>query len=254
MKYFIHIPKTAGTSLRSAVFSAKPDIEEVRPVYSAADYAALIGSGTPAAGTLFFGHFSFGFHHLLRDGAPQYATVIRNPIERVISLYNHHMRFPSSPYHAMLNEQQLSLVDFVEGCITPETNNEVVRNLSASYGRFPLLCDRIANGWWKLSRGLPTRQINEKFRLRRALRNVKRYFRHVGLVEEIEVTGNFIEQWMHLRPGSIAIPKENEYGGERIVLTARERVVIENANELDLEFYQCAQRGKLNVCALGRQH
>ncbi|WP_243039094.1 sulfotransferase family 2 domain-containing protein [Dyella sedimenti] len=246
MKYFIHIPKTAGTSLRAAVFGAKLGCGKVRAVYSAEDYAALTDNGGCESNTLFFGHFSFGIHQLLGDASPQYVTVIRNPVDRVVSLYNHHMRFPSSPYHAMLNEQRLSLIDFVEGCITPETNNEVVRNLSASYDRLPLWCDRVANRWWQLSRGLPTRQINEKFRLRLALRNVKRYFKHVGLVEEIEVTGNFLEQWMHLRPGSVVIPRENEYRGERVTLSAGERVAIENANELDLELYQCAHRGELS--------
>jgi hypothetical protein len=144
----------------------------------------------------------------------------------------------------MLNEQRLSLVDFIEGCITPETNNEVVRNLSASYEWLPLWCDRVANGWWRLSKSLPTRQINEQFRLRRALKNVERFFKHVGLVEQIDATGSFMEHWLRMSPGSFVVPRENEYDGFRSTLTLRERVAIENANQLDLELYEYVRRRK----------
>jgi hypothetical protein len=238
MKYFIHMPKTAGTSLRSAVFQVSTPGVLVQPLYSKDDHYSLMSLKGRDNQLIVFGHFSFGLHRQLEDAHAEYATVLRHPVDRVISLYQHHLRFESSPYHTLLIEQKFSLTDFVEACITPETNNEFVRNFSASYGWFALNCDRAANQWWRFTRGLPTRQINEQFRLRRAIRNLRRYFKHVGCVEHLSDTVSFIESWAQMPQSSLKVPRENVYMGERMLLTSAERRVIENANQLDLELYE----------------
>jgi hypothetical protein len=195
--------------------------------------------------TLLFGHFSFGLHDMVADDNPEYATVLRDPVERVVSLYHHHRRFPSSPYHKLLNERRYSLSDFVLSGLTPETNNEVVRNLSASYGRIPILCDRMANAWWRVTRGVGTRQINERFRLRRAQANAERFFIHVGCMPKVQDTVRFLEQWTGLPSGALELPMENVFLEEREQLGPATIRVLENANELDLEFYELALSGRL---------
>jgi len=248
MKYFIHIPKTAGTSLRAAVFNAERMGGRTLPVYSAVEQEmakemkAQLGSET-----LFFGHFSFGFHVVLNDARPEYATVLRHPVARVVSLYNHHRRIENSPWHKRINDENLSLTDFVESCVTPETNNEIVRNLTASYGKLPLWEDRIANRWWRMTRGVPTRQIDEPVRLKRALANVRRYFRHVGFADDFESTARFFEGWIDSAPLDPAMARENKFAGVRAKPTDAEKRAIENANGLDLEFYRMARRNLLGL-------
>lgn len=239
MKYFMHIPKTAGTSLRAAVFGASTTSVHIRQIYSGADVEGILkDKDSLSENTILFGHFSYGLHILLQDERPDYATVLRDPVLRVASLYNHHCRFESSPLHGLLNQRKLTLTDFVESCITPETNNEMVRCLSASYKLLPLWADRFANRWWRLTRGVPTRQIHEKFRLKRALLNVEKTFSHVGCVEDLAPTARLLEGWMGLARGSLSLGHENKFEGSGSKLTAEEYRAITNANDLDIELYE----------------
>ncbi|MBB5360837.1 hypothetical protein HDE76_004085 [Rhodanobacter sp. ANJX3] len=239
MKYFIHIPKTAGTSLRAAVCNIDQRKLIVDLIYSGDDVSRLSKSNILNRDSrLLFGHFSFGIHALFSDPSPQYATVMREPVERVASLYRHHCRFTSSPFYSLLKKECLSLSDFVEACITPETNNEMVRTLTASYGRLPLLSDKLSNRWWRMTRGVPTRQISEKFRIRRAINNIENHFSHVGFTSDVSSTSRFFEGWFGCDSGTIIVPHENGFQGVRDEISSTERRVIENANQLDLELYE----------------
>ncbi|WP_157763703.1 hypothetical protein [Paraburkholderia aromaticivorans] len=238
MKYFVHIPKTAGTSLGAAVFGARSATCSVYPIYSGLNKRIADEARPGLTGeSLLFGHFAFGAHVLFGDENPLYATVMRDPLERVVSLYRHHARFTDSPYFEFIKDGNLSLRDFVESCVTPETNNEMVRIFSASYRYFPLLEDRLANYWWSVTKKLPTRQINEGFRLKRALENLDKYFSHVGFVDSLWKTANFVAGWLGLGQDGLVVARENVFAGPREMLSAGDRRVIENANELDLELY-----------------
>ncbi len=190
------------------------------------------------ANTLLFGHFSFGAHRLFRDRSPQYATVLRQPVDRVVSLYHHHLRIGNTALHELLNREKYTIEDFVSACVSPETNNEMVRALSASSHPLPLVMDRLNNFAWQLTRGLPTRQIDENWRLRCAIRNVADYFLHVGISENLPPTERFVERWLGLPPDAISVGWDNVFEGDKTVLTDKERLVIEKANRLDLELYR----------------
>lgn len=96
--FHLHIPKTAGTSLREAFREALPDeeflewhpknpyavdesIEELRNVLAARPKTRVVT-----------GHFLYGVHRALQGQSYCYATVMRNPVARALSHYMHELQ------------------------------------------------------------------------------------------------------------------------------------------------------------------
>src|SRR5881628_2608535 len=98
---FLHIPKTAGVSVRWALrrqyretgylHLALPDPSEVSPS-PIADTISLEGAKRRLADSrsepfgVVFGHMPFGIHEALTRPV-RYFTMVRNPVERVVSQY-----------------------------------------------------------------------------------------------------------------------------------------------------------------------
>jgi hypothetical protein len=91
----LHLPKCAGTSLRTSVFQALPE-NKCAEWNSSNPYdlniskhefaAALVGN--PDA-RLISGHFPYGIHTVLKGKTYKYITVLRNPIDRILSGFRH---------------------------------------------------------------------------------------------------------------------------------------------------------------------
>lgn len=159
---FMHIPKTAGTSLR--VFLVKAEypsaMMELYPPFTPqqqADITAAMPSMQVA-----YGHVYFGVHSQFNFDAC-YVTFLRDPVERVISYYNHNAYHHGSLHHDAI-QKGATLLDILRQESDPQTNNLMVRQIS----------------------GLdPVHMIAEEHYLQRAIANIKNDFVFVGLVERM---------------------------------------------------------------------
>jgi uncharacterized membrane protein YkvA (DUF1232 family) len=115
--YFLHIEKTAGSSVHRVLTAAFPDpgicptrlwqeLEGVRPE----DLRHF---------QLYSGHLTGSFADFLGRRL-RTVTLLRDPVQRSISHYAHIRRDPSSPYYGLA--QNLSLREF---CLHPETRHLV---------------------------------------------------------------------------------------------------------------------------------
>ena len=246
MLYYIHIPKTAGTSFRSflknAIYGDK--LYEVYAdvgYWNAREYRLLIRDYK-----VFFGHFSFGFHTLLKDTNPSYVTILRDPIARIVSFYKHQKLIPDAPWHNLICRENLSLRDFIESCITHETNNHMVRILSADYGVWPRLKYHTLNTYSSLVQNRKSFLTNSRKLLRRACRNIERDFLFVGTTDRIDRAAVFIADFHRINIDTIKVPVENVLTLEGLVLDRSTRMAIENSNELDLELYDRISKSGLS--------
>lgn len=212
-----HIPKTAGTSLRSLVGKMSDDVVWV--------YDSQLQLNNPNIEFLtefrkkplpstVMGHFSYGSHRLLGIEA-EYATVLRNPFERILSLYRHQRLLPDSRFAAEL-KSGMSVGEFVASRITAMTNNHMCRVLagvSPDAGH----------------------QINDTWLLEHAKHNLSRHYSLVGVSEDI---GPFIKRLgARLGWAQAELPHENVTAGDPIEVSDKDRDTIVENNLLDIELY-----------------
>ncbi|MDD2469063.1 MAG: sulfotransferase family 2 domain-containing protein [Desulfobulbus sp.] len=90
---FLHIPKTAGTTLRDIIHKQYGS-SQIISIYPATEHIKLedFKKLTPEQKNqpdIFIGHYGYGVHQWLTGDRPfRYATMLRHPIDRCLSLYN----------------------------------------------------------------------------------------------------------------------------------------------------------------------
>src|SRR5688572_8177478 len=108
--YFLHLPKTAGTTLNHFLASQFSP-EKVCPAYHLSELLRIPPKQL-AEYELFRGHFYFGLETFLPE-IPDYITFIRFPVERVISTFHHVRRTPGHEMAAFTKTLE-SYVDKLE--------------------------------------------------------------------------------------------------------------------------------------------
>lgn len=178
---FVHIPKTAGTTLLS-VLAHHHRHETVRKVMMRGmSWVALRHRLVPARlisaskirslkevlerrqVRLLHGHFDLSLGHLLPAGA-QLVTVLRDPVERAISHYYHYRSLTTDPAHRLA--LRVSLADWVSRCGLVEMDNGQTRRLAGEMA-------------------LPVGRVSSRT-LERAKANLTGRFAVVGLTERFE--------------------------------------------------------------------
>ena len=103
----MHIPKTAGRTLRS-ILEKNYSKDEVIRTYSTKQIERFqsLSKNEKDQIKLIIGHNYFGMHEHL-DGPFSYITMLRDPIERVLSLYYFILREPGTPMYKKYNGKGL---------------------------------------------------------------------------------------------------------------------------------------------------
>jgi hypothetical protein len=223
---FLHIPKTAGTTLRriidrqyrpQEIYSTDPT-----PLQPSASLEAFkqLSTAERAQIRLLRGHLPFGVHTFV-PGPSTYFTVLRDPVERVLSYYYFTRRFSPQALRQHVNTPAMTLPRFVESQAFITTRNLQTR-LLAGMGR----------------RRATTKDDEEILAL--AKKNLQEAFTVVGLTERFDETLLLLKNafhWRHIfyvklnvtrrRPTQHATPPEI-------------RQVIRADNHLDLELHRYA--------------
>lgn len=158
---FIHIPKTAGTTLREIVYN-QYDESYVAPLYSEKQYMSVeefakLPDDRKNASKAIIGHFPFGIHSVLPNKQTSYATFLRAPQKRLLSLYNH-----------LRNHQfagaDVSLLEMLEQPIGTQFKNHQSRLIS----------------------GVGASEISDDQLYKRTIENIEKHFTFIGLTERFD--------------------------------------------------------------------
>ena len=208
----MHVPKTAGATLSSMLRRAYGDhgvvgagnyLREPELTRRRASRARLRGdwAGTPVV----VGHVPYGVFRRYLPSDTRYITILRDPLERVLSHYHRHL--------AARSRTPGSLDDALKAQM-PEITNLATR----------MLCDRYT------SERLASSALEE------AKSNLTQ-FAFAGIQERFDESVVLLQQLLGLGQ----VPFINQHVSvERPAsadLSARQRALVESANELDLELY-----------------
>ena len=125
---FIHIPKTAGTSIASMFYRAVP-IEEINPV--APDSTILFTDWKNADKyKYFFTHLPVYVRSIIPGESKFMFTFVRDPIDRARSAYNHIRRAPHHRAHVPIVRDNVSFEEsLTHPELWPDTSDVITRTL-----------------------------------------------------------------------------------------------------------------------------
>lgn len=127
---FVHIPKTGGTTLHTILRKAYRDgfFDNNRAQRLGEPDFKTMSSEAKEKVQLVKGHVQFGFHRFALDpDSVRYFTFLRDPVDRVESLYRHIVRVEMHPLHAEVAEMDLR--EFALGNLSKDVDNGQVRFL-----------------------------------------------------------------------------------------------------------------------------
>lgn len=225
---FLHILKTAGTTLNiilenyyppERTFATFPNRRH--PEGSLEGFRAL-SAAEKANIDLLTGHMGFGLHRDLPRPAV-YITILRDPVERVVSRYYHEKRDPLSHAHDMI-QKGMGLAEYAQ--------------YYAEHARMDNLQTRMIAGNWELrGHGPCTTDMLET-----AKQNLRNHFAIVGLTERFDET--YLLLTRHFGWSPISYLRHNVAGNRPPLkkIHPEDRQALESYNQFDGELYKYAQQ------------
>lgn len=127
MLAFVHIPKTAGTTLHKVISHQYPRGKIFIHHDTVEPPSAELAVRIEAQGTaVLMGHFSVGLHRFLPS--LRYVTCLRDPIPRLVSHYRHALHDPSHYLHHAAKSS--TLAEYVSSGLSGELSDGMTRMLA----------------------------------------------------------------------------------------------------------------------------
>ena len=217
---FLHVPKTAGTTLNRLIEWEYPlfQMYSVDPVFFrwSASHLWRLPPQRLKKTRVFKGHMLFGLHKVLPQPAT-YISVLRDPIDRVISAFYFMRSYKLHPLHWKFRREKWTLEDFVRR--SPRDNVQCKILAGAEYNA---PC---------------TEEIFE-----RAKQNLLRHFSVVGLSERFEESLALMKLrfgWKLQRYASFNVtrarPRKHDLSKATLDLMLEQ-------NSFDIGLYDCAAK------------
>jgi glycosyltransferase involved in cell wall biosynthesis len=215
----LHLPKAAGSTLLRIMEREIAPAEVVRVYDDGVSVDTLRSLGSPDGVAAVAGHMAFGVDRFL-PGRNVYLTMLRDPVERVVS----HYRYLRANPHLRVHDEALRGVESLEDYVVASPLAELINN-----GQTRLL------GGDVLAPGIPA----DEGTLARALIVVGRSDVLVGIQERFDESLLLFRRAMGW--GYPAYRRENAAPGP-IELSPELAELIRERNALDVELHRAAQR------------
>jgi hypothetical protein len=221
---FLHIPKTAGTTLDQIIlrhYRFKQIYQTGLIAQEGVTAFKNMSEEARAGYKLLKGHMNFGIHHYI-PGPYAYFTFLRDPIDRTISNFYFIYRDNNHPLYNLIHENKMDLEQYLSERLDPMLFNAHTRLLS---------------GVWDTN---PAGGCNE-FHLEQAKENLKNHIQVIGLTEQFDESLLLLGKafgWKHLYYKRLNVTKNRP---QRQNLSSNFISAVQQANLLDISLYEYAQ-------------
>jgi hypothetical protein len=217
---FLHIPKTGGITMYH-VLNRQFDRSQVFTIRGIADRREFdkFSETSREQLQLVRGHMEFGIHSCLTEPV-SYFTILREPVDRVISHYYYHKTRPDDPIYE--SAQKLDLKAYVESRIGIFVDNFQTRMLAGKWYDVP-----------------PGQLLPEA--LETAKRHLRDYFAVAGLTERFDETLFLLKAVYDWRNIYYMRHNVGSYRPHRVDLQSEHIDAVIQAKLMDLELYAYAQ-------------
>jgi hypothetical protein len=209
---FVHLPKTAGTFVRSVLNSNYEDVQSVyttppfKPLRNMShDEKELILKADVVIGHVSVYEFSTELHSDLK-----FYTVLRNPVDRVISYYNHMMT-----HNELYKTKKLSPLSYLENSNDYQLDNLQLRYLS----------------------GNPVKQSVGEPELEKAISMIKSGRIIPGIKEDMQRTFRSLLIFRGANASDYPERNKSSFGFSRASMTDAEIDAFRQHNALDMKLY-----------------
>lgn len=137
---FLHIPKTAGSTFHT-ILNGRYRKNQIYNVFGSRYHEPEIDAfiklplDKKTHIRLLKGHMPFGLHQYL-DCSSKYITILRDPIERVISQYYYIKKNTFNPLHEQVEKGNMTIAEFVSSGISVGMNNGHCRFLNGDLDQY----------------------------------------------------------------------------------------------------------------------
>ena len=173
---------------------------------------------------LICGHFKYGIHTSLGIYDCFYITLLRKPVDRVISHYYYVKKDKNHPLHQKLNNEKMNIRDYLTAGLTKELDNGQSRLLAGDEGYIPEF-------------GKCTTEVLEA-----AKRNLRQDFKIVGTTERFDETLLLLKAVLGWKMPFYSRKNVAQKKDEQSFLTSDVYTFLEDSQHIDQELYSYADK------------
>jgi hypothetical protein len=215
---FMHIPKTAGITLRTIISNQYKPEEVINTFHHETGFETIVQQVRTENIKCLLSHHPFGIHKMLNKPFT-YVTMLRDPVDRVISAYYYLHKNPDTLEEFKKKMDRVSFKEFItedDKDFQYFVNNMQTRIASGEYD--PNMAD-----------------------LKRAKKNLIDYFSVIGITEMFDESIDLMKATFGW--GNINYVKQNVTKNRPLKEHVPEEIIkiIEEKNQLDLELYKWAR-------------